>query len=94
WDDTLPNWDSLQCLLVIQGHAITLKYWPSIYSCGRPGEWESKKRKWGEWMYIATCWHHSSPENFWQEFSDDNGQRLQYMDIVSVLHKQCQERDT
>jgi hypothetical protein len=50
WDNTQPEWEPSQCILHIQGHVITMKYWDEVYKySGKPNWWEPIKRKWHNW---------------------------------------------
>jgi hypothetical protein len=48
WDDGSSRWRG-DSVLMIKGHAIALKHWPTVYKYGKPGQWKGTKNKWAEW---------------------------------------------
>jgi len=92
WDDTSTHWAG-HSHLVINGHPITLEYWDAVYTYWRPKQWTATKTKWGEWRAIIHRWREGTPEEFWAEFSDDDGARLPWMAIIEHLAKLRVERD-
>jgi len=93
WDDAHPSWDGSSSLISIKGHPIALKYWPEIYQHGFPGQWETIKKVWTNWKDIALRWHRDTPENFWREFSEPNGQHWSYTKILNTLQQQRKEEN-
>jgi hypothetical protein len=48
WDNTTVHWDH-HSVLKIHGHPIALVYWPVVYTCWRPGDWDTLKTQFGHW---------------------------------------------
>ncbi|PPQ84314.1 hypothetical protein CVT24_012727 [Panaeolus cyanescens] len=88
WDDTSAYWGG-KSALIINNINIPIKYWHDVYIL-----WTSKSNNGGPWgMETKTVeWHQDilAPmeeplENFWKEFSQQNGNRMTYLSIIAEL---------
>ncbi|KAF8812058.1 hypothetical protein BYT27DRAFT_7088197 [Phlegmacium glaucopus] len=90
WDDTSTNWDG-QSALHIKDVPIAIVYWPFVYASSKvDGPWKSRqwnvlKSRHSEWKYIVQRWREGSEANFWKEFSDSTGTRMNYTAIINRL---------
>ncbi|KAJ3902404.1 hypothetical protein F5879DRAFT_991070 [Lentinula edodes] len=88
WDDEQPSWDPEDCgtnLLSINGAPIALRYWRDVFSGKKNSVWASLKKLWSEWKYVAECYRASSPDEFWKEFSFNDGRRFHWKAISDQL---------
>ncbi|KDR69977.1 hypothetical protein GALMADRAFT_271748 [Galerina marginata CBS 339.88] len=98
WDDTSKHWGG-HSALIIKGCHIPIVYWKAVYArsksagCWKPGQWKRAKGSWSAWKSVVKRWRQSSENEFWDEFSDDSGQRLSYTAIVQRLAEQRKVRD-
>ncbi|KAF8810377.1 hypothetical protein BYT27DRAFT_7091958, partial [Phlegmacium glaucopus] len=82
WDDTSTNWDG-QSALHIKDVPITIVYWPFVYASSKvDGPWKSRHL---QIQYIVQRWCEGSEANFWKEFSDSIGTRMNYTVIINQL---------
>ncbi|KAF9072470.1 hypothetical protein BDP27DRAFT_1320516 [Rhodocollybia butyracea] len=90
WDDERANWDASECskLLVIKGTPVALRYWPDVYRNKNDQRWKGIKATWTEWKYVAERYRASTPEEFWMEFSSDDGKRFNWKAITACLRGQ------
>lgn len=93
WDDTRPEFSPSECSLKIKGHAIALKHWPITYSYSHDQRWKGTKKTWDNWKWVAERYHWSTPENFWEEFRDENGHKMTFTAISKTLRKLRTEAD-
>ncbi|KAJ3870872.1 hypothetical protein F5051DRAFT_434300, partial [Lentinula edodes] len=88
WDDEQPSWDPEDCgknLLSINGVPIALRYWRDVFSGKKNSVWASLKKLWSEWKYVAERYRASSPDEFWKEFSFNDGRRFHWKAISDQL---------
>lgn len=60
WDDESLNWDPIDCtrnLLQINGTAIALRYWQTVFSGKKNRVWSWLKKLWTEWKVIPSHLH-------------------------------------
>ncbi|KAF8812084.1 hypothetical protein BYT27DRAFT_7133573 [Phlegmacium glaucopus] len=90
WDDTSTNWDG-QSALHIKDVPIAIVYWPFVYASSKvDGPWKSRqwnvlKSRHSEWKYIVQRWREGSEADFWKDFSDSTGTRMNYTAIINRL---------
>ncbi|KAF8810339.1 hypothetical protein BYT27DRAFT_7092465 [Phlegmacium glaucopus] len=90
WDDTSTDWDG-QSALHIKDIPIAIVYWPFVYASSKvDGPWKSRqwnvlKSRHSEWKYIVQRWREGSEADFWKEFSDSTGTRMNYTAIITRL---------
>ncbi|KAJ4499946.1 hypothetical protein C8R41DRAFT_812696 [Lentinula lateritia] len=88
WDDEQPSWDPEDCgtnLLSVNGAPIALRYWRDVFSGKKNNVWASLKKLWSEWKYVAERYRASSPDEFWKEFSFNDGRRFHWKAISDQL---------
>ncbi|KIK49876.1 hypothetical protein GYMLUDRAFT_253480 [Collybiopsis luxurians FD-317 M1] len=87
--DARMRWDPADCgtLLSINGTPIALQYWCNIYKGKRDKRWKLLKSTWTEWKFIVERYRSSTPETFWDEFSDAKGDCLHWKAICSRLYQ-------
>ncbi|KIJ08190.1 hypothetical protein PAXINDRAFT_18653, partial [Paxillus involutus ATCC 200175] len=92
-DRLFREWENSD-LLVVNGRGIPIKYWDQFYkktSGVKEDAWPALKGKWANWKYIATeRLQHPDTIAFWNRFSDHDGKRFSYQQILDTLSK---ERD-
>ncbi|KAK0437248.1 uncharacterized protein EV420DRAFT_1670065 [Desarmillaria tabescens] len=89
WDDRNPDWaPSIDYPIVIHGRPVPIKYWKDIYKLNKKtgNEWEKLKSNWLDWKHFIEAYQaFETPEAFWAEFSDSQGQRLKFSRIKKIL---------
>ncbi|KAF8837722.1 hypothetical protein BDN67DRAFT_1013666 [Paxillus ammoniavirescens] len=88
-DRLFREWEN-SALLIINGRSIPIKHWGQFYKKvvgAKEAAWDALKSKWGKWKFIVSEREkHSDDEAFWRHFSDENGQRLRYQQILDRIH--------
>ncbi|KAF9232767.1 hypothetical protein BU15DRAFT_67163 [Melanogaster broomeanus] len=88
-DRLFREWES-SMLLVVNGRGIPVKHWGQFYKKvvgAKEAAWDALKSKWGKWKFIVSEREkYSDDEEFWRHFSDENGQRLCYQQILDRIH--------
>ncbi|KAJ3766804.1 hypothetical protein FB446DRAFT_653227 [Lentinula raphanica] len=103
WDDERPEWDPMDCgknLLQINGVPIALRYWHDVFS-GQKGSttWSWLKKQWGEWrsrassQYVAKSFYSGTPDEFWAEFADKDGNELPWSTVIGQLRASRTQRE-
>ncbi|KAJ4497728.1 hypothetical protein C8R41DRAFT_865216 [Lentinula lateritia] len=90
WDDESLNWDPIDCarnLLQINGTAIALRYWQTVFSGKKNRVWSWLKKLWTEWKYVAERYRSRGPDDFWQEFSLTKGEHFHWKAITDPLRE-------
>ncbi|KAK0433816.1 uncharacterized protein EV420DRAFT_1754716 [Desarmillaria tabescens] len=88
WDDRNPDWAPSVDYPIIHGRLVPIKYWKDIYKLNKKtgNEWEKLKSNWLDWKHFIEAYQaFETPEAFWAEFSDSQGQRLKFSRIKKIL---------
>ncbi|KAJ3867260.1 hypothetical protein EV359DRAFT_78744 [Lentinula novae-zelandiae] len=96
WDDERPSWDPQDCgknLLSINGTPIALRYWRDVFSGKKSSVWATLKKLWSEWKYVAERYRAGSPDEFWKEFSFNDGRRFHWKAISDQLRDLRSKRE-
>ncbi|KAH7903549.1 hypothetical protein BJ138DRAFT_1120269 [Hygrophoropsis aurantiaca] len=88
WDDQTEHWGH-DSPLKIHGKHIALVYWPELYKYWKQGQWQGTKSKWFEFKVVVKRWREAgSPEAFWADFKQANGQPMKYTAITKRLRQE------
>lgn len=94
WSDDHPCFNPNDCVVMIQGHGIALKYWPQIFGVKPRGSvdrrWAALKGRHNEWKFVAEEYlKFDSSEEFWTRYSNKknaNG-RMTFSQISDALRE-------
>ncbi|KAG0702936.1 hypothetical protein DFH29DRAFT_998890 [Suillus ampliporus] len=82
------EWESSN-LLCVGGHGIPVKHWGEFYKRGKGVKntaWDALRVEWGNWKFIAEeCQRYPDTASFWRVFSDGNGKRFSYQQILNCI---------
>ncbi|KAK0481351.1 hypothetical protein IW261DRAFT_1562663 [Armillaria novae-zelandiae] len=97
WDDCSADWaPPPDHPIVIHGRPIPIKHWGELYRFNKManGEWKRLKSHWSNWQFFMQAYQASStPEAFWDTFSDSDGRRLNFSTITKILKEKRQQED-
>ncbi|KAG1879739.1 hypothetical protein F4604DRAFT_1679332 [Suillus subluteus] len=80
-DQLCKEWESSN-LLCVGGRGIPVKYWGEFYKRGKG----VKNTAWDALRFIAEeCQHYPDTASFWHAFSDGNGKRFSYQQILNCI---------
>ncbi|KAG1823639.1 uncharacterized protein BJ212DRAFT_1296217 [Suillus subaureus] len=90
-DRLCKEWESSN-LLCVGGRGIPVKYWGEFYKRAKGVKttaWDALRVEWGNWKFIAKeCQHYPDTASFWHVFSDKNGKRFSYQQILNCITEQ------
>ncbi|KAG1865940.1 hypothetical protein F4604DRAFT_2025286 [Suillus subluteus] len=90
-DRLCKEWESSN-LLCVGGRGIPVKYWGEFYKRGKGVKntaWDALRVEWGNWKFIAEeRQHYPDTTSFWCAFSDGNGKRFSYQQILNCIADQ------
>ncbi|KAG1886885.1 uncharacterized protein F5891DRAFT_1200534 [Suillus fuscotomentosus] len=90
-DRLCKEWESSN-LLCVGGRGIPVKYWGEFYKRGKGVKntaWDALRVEWGNWKFIAEeRQHYPDTTSFWRAFSDRNGKRFSYQQILNCIADQ------
>ncbi|KAK0463347.1 hypothetical protein IW261DRAFT_1347829, partial [Armillaria novae-zelandiae] len=97
WDDCSADWaPPPDHSIVIHGCPIPIKHWGELYRFNKTanGEWKRLKSHWSNWQFFMQAYQASStPEAFWDTFSDSDGRHLNFSTITKILKEKHQQED-